>query len=340
MEGGIPFHNEWSGDKQWHADFERDDDDTYGSASEGFTEDFDVDASGFHTTDSASTTSTYLPASLQRERDEAIRSYKLHVIEEGDDARPPMFKAEKRQSSPGQDSKVAVVSPTAETDFGVPSPVSAENTALRKDPAYRHAQNAGFLWQSLVGQHIRFPAEWWGRASTPPMGARDDAKWQYLGRYKVRSNKFLNESVLSRAAPGRLLLHIVVQDLMTWRPVQDVVIGCFHPNARGIRRTNNADSKEEMNRDIWLAVRRRSGLVSAVESLLMPGTSWEQSTDASPLGPRQKVANNNVRAVFGEEPPVETVFVLESDLYQRLSGVAVSPEKSPPLTLLEEYVFA
>ncbi len=123
---------------------------------------------------------------------------------------------------------------------------------------------------------------------------------------------------------------------MTWKPVQDVVIGCFHPNARGIRETKNSDPKEERNRDIWLAVRRRSDAVSAVDSLLMVGKPWEASNNASPLGSRTRVANNNVRAVFGEEPPVETVFALESDLYQQLSNV--SPGSSAPLALLNAYV--
>jgi hypothetical protein len=68
----------------------------------------------------------------------------------------------------------------------------------------------------------------------------------------------------------------------------------------------------------------------------MVGKSLEASNNASPLGPRTRVANDNVRAVFGEEPPVETVFALESDLYQQLSNV--SPGSSAPLALLNAYV--
>jgi hypothetical protein len=318
------------------------------SASDGFSDDFDVDATDFHST--STTTTSYLPPTLQQNRDEAkvTRSERLNVIQEYESVYP-MSSTELRQSLPTQEKRQpAVVTPTAAalgasvasvattTDLAVPSPISKENFALRKDPAYQHAQNAGFLWQSLVGQQIRFPRQWWGEAQTPPMGAQGDAKWQYVGRYKVQSNKSLNKMVDSRVAPGRLLLHIVVQDLMTWKPVQDVVIGCFHPNARGIRETKNADPKEERNRDIWLAVRRRSDAVSAVDSLLMVGKPWEASNNASPLGPRTRVANNNVRAVFGEEPPVETVFALESDLYQQLSNV--SPGSSAPLALLNAYV--
>lgn len=327
--------------------FESDGDDyeTNFSASDGFSDDFDVDATGFYST--ASSTTSYLPTTLQQSRDEAKvkRSERLNLIQEYESVYP-MSSAELRQSPPTTERKPAVVTPTAAAalgasdaitaDMAVPSPISKENSALRNDPAYQHAQNAGFLWQSLVGQQIRFPRQWWGGARTPPMGAKGDAKWQYVGRYKVQSNKALNNMVRSRVAPGRLLLHIVIQDLMTWKPVQDVVIGCFHPNARGIRGTKNADPEEERNRDIWLAVRRRSDAVSAVDSLLMMGKPREASTNASPLGPQQRVANNNVRAVFGEEPPVETVFALESDLYQRLSNI--SPGSSAPLALLNEYV--
>jgi hypothetical protein len=382
-EGGIPFHEEieqWSGNLESNTmpeppppdedspitfigrgkslrakmvtylvePFGSDAEDDY-SASDGFSDDFDVDATDFYTASTATT--SYHPTPLQQSKDEAKlkRSERLNLIQEYENVYP--MRAEVRQSPPRQearkpvDSRVAVVTPTSAalgasvantTDLAVPSPISEENSALRKDPAYQHAQNAGFLWQSLVGQQIRFPRQWWGGARTPPMGAKSDAKWQYLGRYKVQSNKPLNNMVRSRVAPGRLLLHIVVQDLMTWKPVQDVVIGCFHPNARGIRGTEHADPKEESNRDIWLAVRRRSDAVSAVDSLLMVGKSWEASANASPLGPRQRVANDNVRAVFGEEPPVETVFALESDLYQQLSNL--SPGKSAPLKLLEEYV--
>jgi hypothetical protein len=323
---------------------EDEDNETDFSASEGFSDDFDVEASGFYST--STTTTSQFPTSMGQAREEAKakRVERLDLIKEYESAHP-MQSAEMRESPPRQEErKAVVVTPTAAalgaamtTTLAVPSPISDQQSALRKDPAYRHAQNAGFLWQSLVGQQIRFPRQWWGEARTPPMGANADAKaWHYLGRYQIRSNKSLNKMVRSRAAPGRLLLHIVVQDLMTWKPVQDVVIGCFHPNARGIRGTKDSDPKEEMNRDIWFAVRTRSDVVSAVDSLLMMGKSWEASSNASPLGPRQRVANNNVRAVFGEEPPVETVFALESDLYQQLSNM--SPGTCAPLALLEEYV--
>jgi hypothetical protein len=320
------------------------------SESDGYSDDFDVDETAFYST--STTTASYLPPTLQQIRDEAKvkRSERLNLIQEYENVHP-MSSAEVRQSPPTlpiqRERKAALHTATATaaalgasvattTDLAVPSPISKENFALRRDPAYQHAQNAGFLWQSLVGQQIRFPRQWWGEARTPPMGANGDSKWQYVGRYKVKSNRPLNKMVQSRVAPGRILLHIVVQDLMTWKPVQDVVIGCFHPNARGIREAKNADPKEERNRDIWLAVRRRSDAVSAVDSLLMVGKPWEASNNASPLGPRTRVANNNVKAVFGEEPPVETVFALESDLYQQLSNI--SPGSSAPLALLNAYV--
>jgi hypothetical protein len=316
---------------------DEDDDDTYGSASDGYTGDRDADASeNFSTSDNS-----YLPSSLQTRDEGKGSSTRPNVIEEY-----AFLAAEKRQSPPRTDRKtaggstVAVVTPTAasrSTSMNVPSPVSAK---ILKDPAFRHAQNAGFLWQSLVGQHIRFPSAWWDGARAPPMGSSDNAKWQFVSRYKCRNNKFLNNAVRVRNAAGQLLLHIVVQDLMTWKPVLDVAIGVFHPNARGIRRTQQADAKETGNRDIWLALRKRDDMVTAVDSLLMMGKSGRASDFTSPLGAGQQVTNLNVRATFGESPPVETVFVPESDLYQRLSGTAISTGAvPPPMALLQQYVF-
>ena len=227
----------------------------------------------------------------------------------------------------------------------VPSPMQIDYDMLLQDPAYRHAQHAGHLWQSLVGHHIRFPSRWWNGARAPPLGldakaTGEDIPWQYLGRFACR-DKRLHRFVKNRAAPGRLLLHIVMLDLVTCKPLQDICVGCFHPSARGIRRTVDRDPSWDGVRDLWLAVRKRTakggGDVSVMDKHL--NVSQEPPTK-SPLGPKQKVTNQNVRAVFGEEPPVETMFVPESYLYEVYMAALKKHNHAvaPPLVLLQEFV--
>ena len=241
---------------------------------------------------------------------------------------------------------------------------------LLEDPAYWHAAQAGFLWQSMVGQHVRFPLTWWDGARGPPMGCCDDGdsdapgQWRYLNRQTVADNPVLNQLVKCRASGGRLLLHIIVQDLMTRTPVQDIVIGCFHPNAKGIRTTDRALGRFEKSRDVWMGVRKRSAIaVSAVDSLLYSCTDdngaaaaedddeWLDSgrrndnervdgTSRSPLGHGRRVTNTNVRSVFGEKSPLETIFVAEDELYERLSNRILDQSVTPAMAILQEFVFA
>lgn len=217
---------------------------------------------------------------------------------------------------------------------------------LLRDPAYLHAQNAGFLWQAIVGQHVRFPSHWWNGARGPPIG-EEDVPWMYFGRHTVKANEVLNQLVKCRASGGRLLLHIVVQDLMTRTPVQDIAIGCFHPNAKGIRQGDRAMKRLEHCRDVWMAVRKRSRQsVTATDSLLYSQSTLEgdQTMCRSPLGPGQRVTNHNVRSVFGDKAPLETIFLSEDELYERLSARMVQSKVdgavSPPMAILQELVFA
>jgi len=177
-------------------------------------------------------------------------------------------------------------------------------------------------------------------------------KWMYLNRQTVSGNPVLNQLVKCRASGGRLLLHVIVQDLMTRTPVQDVVIGCFHPNAKGIRESERALGRLEHCRDVWIAVRKRSSIaVSAVDSLLYNSTNdeWLGSPDCddwvgsrSPLGSGRRVTNTNVRSVFGEKSPLETIFVAEDELYERLSARILHPPVAvtPAMAILQEFVFA
>jgi len=285
--------------------------------------------------------SSYLPSKFKPELRKSFhtrsmtqmpRKMEPMIVEETEEEQ------EQRQGPPPNSEEVIV---PIETPTDIPSPMSVEYKMLLKDPAYIHAQKAGCLWQSIVGQHIRFPSQWWNGARSPPMGSTTgNQKWQYFGRHKIRSNPILKRVVPNRAAPGRLLLHIIVQDLMTWKAVQDIAIGCFHPNARGIRKSKAANPQDEGFREIWVGVRNRGEAGSVVDPLLSRRQSWDESTDRGPLGPKQRVTNHNVRGVFGEKAPLETVFVPESKLYEILSCVEFKKDACPSMVLLEEFVFS
>lgn len=207
---------------------------------------------------------------------------------------------------------------------------------LLEDPAYLHAMRAGFLWQSVVGQHVRFPKKWWD-GHRGPWKSRE---WTYLGRTSVKDHYVLNRLVNCRASGGRLLLHIVVQDLVTRKTMQDIVVGCFHPNAKGIRSTGPAIRKLEKVRDVFVGVSKtieRLNWVSSVDSLMSPNFR-----SRSPIGPKARIDNTNVRSVFGERPPLETIFMSEDELYERLATRILNPDcpVSPAIAMLEEFVFA
>lgn len=220
---------------------------------------------------------------------------------------------------------------------------------LFSDPAYVHAMQAGFLWQSLVGQHMKFPTDWWGpRSRGPPMmstrSSSSAQSWVYLGRQSVLDNFVLNKLVRSRASGGRLLLHIVVQDV--GGTYMDIALGCFHPNAKEIRDTPQALRTLEKCRDVWIAVQkhhpngRASGHRNTLQQQLDALLAFPDRSSRSPLGPGVRINNSNVRAVFGEKPPLETLLVTQEEMSRRLAPRILRQKESPPLAVLHEFVFA
>lgn len=206
------------------------------------------------------------------------------------------------------------------------APCSYMYEELLRDPAYQHAIRAGALWQSLCSQHVRFPSLWWDgeEPGAPPLGTPVKNLWTYLGRHRVQGDRKLNSLIGNRGSSGRLLLHLVVRDIVTLEPIEDICCGCFHPNARGVRTSRVFDPRAEDCRDVWIGHRRRgraTSPTSTVESLLRHQNKGR--VDASPLGgeaARTKkhggIDNGNLNAVFGDKPPVCTVMILESDLYE------------------------
>jgi hypothetical protein len=217
-------------------------------------------------------------------------------------------------------------------------PFSKEYQVLLKDPAYLHAQQAGTLWQSLVSQHVKFPTKWWNGARSPSMGIGERRLWQYVGRHRVGGDEALNQMVYNRGSAGRILVHLVVRDVITMAPALDIAIGCFHPNARGVRSTPTFQPSLEDCRDIWLATRRRLPDDLAVENLLRDYQDPTTNQGESPLGPKHAVHNGNMRFIFGEKPPLHTAFVLESTLHGILTDRFANKEMPPSLVMLQRFL--
>jgi hypothetical protein len=206
------------------------------------------------------------------------------------------------------------------------APCSYIYDELLRDPAYQHAVRAGALWQSLCSQHVRFPSLWWDgkEPGAPPLGTPEKNLWTYLGRHRVKADRKLNSLIGNRGSSGRLLLHLVVRDIVTLQPIEDICCGCFHPNARGVRTTRMFDPRIEDCRDVWIGHRRRGKAKSSsstIESVLRHQNKGR--ADKSPLGgevarksKQGGIDNGNLKAVFGEKPPVSTVMVTESDLFE------------------------
>jgi hypothetical protein len=221
----------------------------------------------------------------------------------------------------------------------IPSPLSIDYTMLSQDPAWRHALGAGLLWQSLVSQLVKFPSAWWNGRRGPPLGG-SRLPWRFCGTSRVRGHPDLNRNVANRGKKGRILLHVVLQDMMEGDAVLDIAIGVFHPNARGVRRSERPVPELESCRDVWLAVRKRVDVPSVVDRLLLQqhqGNNGVQVVNEtkSPLAHR-RVTNENIRAVFGDEPPLETIVLPETYLHERLS---LKSNLLPVMVILEAFVF-
>jgi hypothetical protein len=220
------------------------------------------------------------------------------------------------------------------------SPIKKSFHLLQNDVAFCHAQSAGHLWQSLVGQHVRFPKSWFNGLRSPPMGA--DSPWRYIARLAVYNNPILNRLVRARYCAGRILLHFLVKDFMTGLAIFDLAIGCFHPNAKGIRNTKRPDPNQENSRHVWMAIRKVNETACLLDNVLCRGSKIQDIARDSPLGNhRREVTNHNMRSIFGELPPVQSICIPESDLYEKITSTAEkSPfvAKAPALLLLREFL--
>lgn len=225
---------------------------------------------------------------------------------------------------------------------------------LLKDAGYRHALQAGTLWQSLCSQHVHFPALWYDgeEPARPPMGcsrkgvSHQHSMWKYFGRHRVQGDLKLNRLIGNRGSSGRLLLHIVVTSPTTGGAVADVCVGCFHPNARGVRLLAHHDEAIEHCRDVWTGYRHRDTPTtqrkSRMEELLQHYNKG--LVDTTPLGgagSRQAKSlvldNQNLKAVLGARSPLFTLFVPEDELYDVLQR-NVNARCPASIVLMRQYL--
>ncbi|KAL7549986.1 hypothetical protein ACHAWF_013241 [Thalassiosira exigua] len=190
------------------------------------------------------------------------------------------------------------------------------------DDALAHAKQAGPLWRSLVGNHVRFPSIWESLLPPTSLPVHDSrrawSKWHHVARHRVKGDRRLNGrefGVRSRRSGGRILLRLVVRESDTRQARREIAVGCFHPNSRGIRRGEPLPEVEDV-REVWMAVRWLGragdedvapeleltedgvGHEGVVDRFLMKSRkALDYATMGSPLGRRKAVNNENVRAV-------------------------------------------
>ena len=121
---------------------------------------------------------------------------------------------------------------------------------------------------------------------------------------------------------------------MTSSPVFDIAIGCFHPNAKAVRPSEKRNKRIDDCRDVWMATRDRTEDGISVIDVQKLGEPKK-----SPLGDaKRRISNHNVRAIFGETPPVRTLFLAESDIYETLAA-ADDTQNGPADVLLRKYLY-
>lgn len=242
-----------------------------------------------------------------------------------------------------------------------------QKTTLQKqttDDALTHARSAGSLWRSLVGNHVRFPPHW--DQLLPPTAPHIPSpehrwsKWYYPARHRVKGDTKLNSAthgVRNRRSGGRILMNILVKEMNSPHTIcKEIAIGCFHPNSRGIR-VDDVNTDLEDAREVWMGVRwvipshcrepiLNRGSEEDIECFIDGFLTQQRhvldyQTMGSPLGRRKAVNNENVRAVFGDEPPLTTVNLYEDELAEIIKANDSKRLSSlPGLMLLKLFLFS
>lgn len=152
-------------------------------------------------------------------------------------------------------------------------------------------------------------------------------------------------------------MNILVKEMNSSRNIcKEIAIGCFHPNSRGIR-VDDVNTDLEDVREVWMGVRwvipshchepiLNRGSEEDIECFIDGFLTQQRhvldyQTMGSPLGRRKAVNNENVRAVFGDEPPLTTVNLYEDELAEIIKANDSKRLSSlPGLMLLKLFLFS
>jgi hypothetical protein len=232
-----------------------------------------------------------------------------------------------------------------------------------EDEAVTHARRAGPVWRSLVGNHVRFPFKWetiLGPSKPPIPSHLEWSKWYYVACHRVKGDRRLNSrelGVRSRRSGGRILLRLVLKEMHSENICREIVVGCFHPNSKGIRRGDPKPENEDA-RQVFMAVRwtmyeadeeprldlgeEYDAYEGVVDNFLMQRRCYlDYSTMGSPLGHRKAVKNENVKAVFGDQPPLRSIELHEDKFAEILKSNGVeNVAVLPAMVLLKLFLFS
>ena len=154
-------------------------------------------------------------------------------------------------------------------------------------------------------------------------------------------------------------MNVLVREMHSPQVCREIAIGCYHPNAGGIRRGEPMEELDDV-REVWLGVRwvipkdrKEVELSSSVHEedvecyidgfLTQKRHVLDYQTMGSPLGHRKAVNNENVRAVFGDQLPLTTVNLYEDELAEIIKANDNAKKKLstlPGLMLLKLFLFS
>jgi len=220
---------------------------------------------------------------------------------------------------------------------------SSENDKQSQQHRYR-MQKAGLIWKSLVSDFLQFPAE----MQIMRQPEVYSAPWKYVSRFEVlrdaklehileKNRKINRTSDFNLRKSGALILHLIIRDASSWGTCEDIVVGCFNPNADALvmerhRRqvASPSSSGGGSSKIMWMASRRSVRYPRRNQYLqqLMNFDDMSNSNGRetmSPLGSNKDICNSNVVSVFGDSPPFQTIVLTERELYDFVTSRCHGP---------------
>lgn len=196
----------------------------------------------------------------------------------------------------------------------------SRNSSSENDNQSQHRnrmQKAGLIWKSLVSGFLQFPTEM--QLRQPEVNS---APWKYVSRFEVlrdaklehileknrKINKKRTGSDCNLRKSGALILHLIIRDESSWGTCEDIVVGCFNPNADALvmerhrRQVASPSSGGGSSKIMWMASRRSVRYPRRNQYLqqLMNFDDMSNSNGRetmSPLGSNKDICNSNVVSV-------------------------------------------